>query len=278
MATSRPATGLDLASKAIALAGTGCLVLSVIYDWGYLTALGLSFSSVPTSLSDHLRSALNWLPGALAYIAMGGIFELLTRRIEGGKTEAELVASSKRPKITRVFRIGADRAIVLLAEMAIVLWVMLGDRFRDGLWLLIPIFWLNFSAWVIKHPGILDRTSRAILLAFAFAPAAAASVYFLGDKAGRADLKDREAPVVIISGAKSNPDSRLLLVRTFESIAIVRDSTGTVSVIRTADISSIVPQARSPYRGLLCMMWARACDAYRGAVTVNQTAKRVHDK
>lgn len=252
----------------------------MIYDWGYLTALGLSFSSLPTSLSDHLRSALNWLPGAIAYMALGVIFELVTRRIEGGKSDRELIASSKHPKIARIFRVGPDKAIVLLSEMAIVLWVMLGDQFRDGLWVLIPIVWLNFSAWVIAHPGIRARTSRAVLLAFAFAPAAAASVYFLGDKTARADVKDREAPAVVIAGAKSSHDGGCLLVRTFESVAIVRDATGDVSVIRTADISSIMPRANSPYRGVLCMVWvrARACDAYGGAVTVNQAARRVNSK
>ena len=47
------------------------LVLSVVYDFTYLSALNLSFSQIPTTISDHIRSALLWAPllflGLFAY-------------------------------------------------------------------------------------------------------------------------------------------------------------------------------------------------------------------
>ncbi len=38
------------------------LVLSVAFDWAYLFALGLSFYDVSTTLADHTRSSIIWLP------------------------------------------------------------------------------------------------------------------------------------------------------------------------------------------------------------------------
>jgi hypothetical protein len=36
--------------------------VSIIYDWGFYSSLGLTFDTVAASLSDHFRSTLIWQP------------------------------------------------------------------------------------------------------------------------------------------------------------------------------------------------------------------------
>jgi len=86
-AVEKPAVLAWLAAvpSLVTLCGTLSLVASVIYDWGYLLALGTGFAVVPTSLVDHARSALLWLPPSGLGLAIGLVMELATRRIEGGK-------------------------------------------------------------------------------------------------------------------------------------------------------------------------------------------------
>lgn len=60
-------------SKRLPLASATLLVLSVIYDYFYLQALALSFSELSTTISDHIRSAIVWLPG----LAIGSVGYLL---------------------------------------------------------------------------------------------------------------------------------------------------------------------------------------------------------
>ncbi len=49
-------------SKLAPIFTAGILATSVIYDSSYLLALGLFIADVPTSVSEHLRSALIWAP------------------------------------------------------------------------------------------------------------------------------------------------------------------------------------------------------------------------
>lgn len=54
------------------------LVLSVAYDFSFLQAIGLSFQTVPTTIADHVRSAIVWAPGVIAGSLLGLIAGLGT--------------------------------------------------------------------------------------------------------------------------------------------------------------------------------------------------------
>jgi hypothetical protein len=53
---------LERAGKSLGLGTALLLMVSVAFDCGYLRAIGLSFVSVPTSLTDHVRTAIIWAP------------------------------------------------------------------------------------------------------------------------------------------------------------------------------------------------------------------------
>jgi hypothetical protein len=47
------------------------LVLSVLYDYCFLSAMGLSLAEVPTTVADHVRSAIIWAPAVLGTLLLG---------------------------------------------------------------------------------------------------------------------------------------------------------------------------------------------------------------
>ncbi len=57
----------------------GSFAGSVCYDYGFLSSLNLSFSDVPSTLSDHTRSALQWMPSVILGLFLAFAFELLPK-------------------------------------------------------------------------------------------------------------------------------------------------------------------------------------------------------
>lgn len=53
---------LERTTKSLGLAAACLLIVSIGYDYAYVRALGLSFAALPTSLSDHVRTAVVWAP------------------------------------------------------------------------------------------------------------------------------------------------------------------------------------------------------------------------
>lgn len=66
-----PMAALERASKIAALCGTVTLSLSVFYDFFFLSSLGLTFAEVPTTIADHVRSAIIWAPSIVIFGGMG---------------------------------------------------------------------------------------------------------------------------------------------------------------------------------------------------------------
>jgi hypothetical protein len=132
---------LELISKGIALIGAICIGFSVIYDWGYLYGLGLGFHETPTSLADHLRSAIIWLPYAIGFFAFArGIGAYLAYR-----DSARLVSQDESDRKDK-----RENWIALIAGVTgIGLWILLGDRV-----IAFAAFGLKSSWWLYssRHP------------------------------------------------------------------------------------------------------------------------------
>jgi hypothetical protein len=59
------------------------LTLSVFYDYNFLSALRLSFADVPTPLTDHVRTAILWLPSTMLAVFGTLLLTLLLRVFSG---------------------------------------------------------------------------------------------------------------------------------------------------------------------------------------------------
>lgn len=137
--------------------GALILILSIAYDYGFYLGIGVKFSEMPTTLSDHLRSSLNWAPIALISMFILYIFEMFNQRIEQGMTEEEIIQTSPNPKFTAWFR---KSPIYLIAALALFPFVALYFDIDLPLpmWLLTAIFlWSVLHSFIFSHERILEN-------------------------------------------------------------------------------------------------------------------------
>src|SRR5207244_2549060 len=137
---------------------------SVVWDWAYFGELGMGFADIPTSLADHVRSGLLWLPATTLMVILAFLNELVTRRIEGWRTETELITTSSHPVFIRRFRNSVPVLFGVLGYTIAALYVLLGDRFRQGLWLALLVIWSHLVWWLTFRPP--RSTGRTFGIAF----------------------------------------------------------------------------------------------------------------
>lgn len=181
---------LDGAAKVAGIAATAGLLVSITYDWGMLTALGITFADIPTSIGDHLRSGLVWTT-YLIPIALGAlIFGLLTRRIEQGMTEDELVASSRTPKLTKFFRRSANVLMIVSLIIAALLFLLFGEVGYGFLTAIACAFlWQLFGEWVFSSERLSKQISRPTRLTLYLAPAIGIFAFVLGFTGTSSDVR-----------------------------------------------------------------------------------------
>ncbi len=112
---------------------------------------------MPTSIADHVRSGLLWLPPFLLGILSFVVWEMVTRRIEGGLTEDEIIGSSPNPKLTRIFRASPYLVFLGVGVLVIIGYVLIGDPFFPGVPFALFIAWSAIAAWILSHPRIQQR-------------------------------------------------------------------------------------------------------------------------
>jgi hypothetical protein len=224
--------------KLASLIGSALLFLSVLYDFSFLAALGLHFSEVPTTISDHIRSAIVWVPQVGGMVLVFLVYELAMRRIEGGKTEDELIASSTNPKFTRTFRASADALIPILGLISIAGWLIFGSSYI-GLYLVFIMLWGFLSISVVSHARLGQSFDRMTARLFVLVPIAAAIVGSFGYGEGERLLTAKDANwEVTVADADKRTAYQVVGVRRFESVVIVVDMQRKILLYPVASIVS----------------------------------------
>lgn len=156
----------------ISLIAAFILSLSVVYDYGFFYILGTSFSEMPTTLSDHLRSSLAWIPDTIFVIFVVFVFEMFNRRIEQGKTEEEIIQSSSTPKFTAWVRDSPKYPIIALALLlSLTLWLYPDLSIPLWYWQFsLIIIWFLLHSFLFGHERIIQRTSKEFLFASKWLP------------------------------------------------------------------------------------------------------------
>ena len=77
-----PVLTIERIGAIVAVVASLSLLLSFVYDWGFLSALGISFEDAPTSLSDHISSWMVWLQVLLPAGFLMFTFTLFVKRLE----------------------------------------------------------------------------------------------------------------------------------------------------------------------------------------------------
>lgn len=268
MSSDTPAQSTDLTSamervgKITAVIASFSLIVSVFYDWGFISALGLRFSEVPTSVSDHVRSWLVWLPNVVIGVFGVLALELMTRRIEKGMTEEEIIQSSSNPSRTEKMRRRPFHAIGLLGVAVVVLWLLFGDLFRVSLNLGLIVCWFLFTGWVFSHPTLRARHAESFRLFVHWAPPIMIWFYFSGFNDATAQINStRPTDVVQIKSSQPVPSElQARILRSFERWLLVQDINKQVVWVRADDVLRIEGHSeRAPFRGIACWFSDSLC-------------------
>lgn len=213
--SGEPPTGLlERAATIVTVLATCTLVASVTYDWGFLSALGLSFGDVPTSLADHARSALVWLPGTALALFLIVAAELFTQRMDDGKTAADFPP----PKgCLSSFYVNGPRWLFYISGP--IFFLAAGEVALSFVVGLIGATWLVFSYWIVTHRVIGARMSWLARRTFYYGPAVAIYLFGMGWVGGVGALIG-PADTAVIAGT---PRQTVEVLRQYEAGLLCRE-------------------------------------------------------
>lgn len=249
---------LESAAKLLGLIAAASLGMSLIYDWGFFSALNISFNELPTSIADHARTALDWAPFIAAMLIVASVYLLLTQRIEGGKTEQEIVGSSPNPEKVRKLRAAPDKFLRYIALASVGTFLLFGEHGASGL-LVVGLLWIGFADWAQEHPRIVARRSWKVRAAITLVPAIAYFMWVTGRS--EAIILYRAVPTskVVLAGDKGSVDVTIL--RFFDKGMLVRETNVGIVFRQWATIDHVEMASSSykPFPGILCTWFRLGC-------------------
>lgn len=181
----------DLGSLAASASGFS-LVISVLYDFCYLHAMGLSLAEVPTTIADHVRSAIIWAPYLVAMAGGGVIYTFFA--LWSGVSSTPPATSSRMNRLLH----GANR--FQFHYVPPVLFIL--SAFIAGTTFSFVAVWA-IAMWVIGGPMLLKAVDRVRKLSFAVwfscyaLPTIAAVICLLGHIRGT-EMRDGRAEAWLV--------------------------------------------------------------------------------
>lgn len=250
---------LKITGAIVVLVPSITFVFSFFYDWGFLGVLGFSFSEAPTSITDHIRTGLVWLPTAIVIIVLFFAFEIVSIRRKADRTGEGINISSSGPFQTRLFLSG----IFCLGIIAGGLFSSLTrtSNIPEVPYFVFAICWFVFAIWVIRHPVMSKRYSGLSKFLFLFWPLI--PIIFLQLGQGDARYRLESAPHNHRIHLSENTRSSVMdtvIIRAFENWLLVRGKQGQVEWIKMDKIYRIeVLIEEKPYSVLLCKISKQFC-------------------
>lgn len=257
MSESKSSAIKTLADGLVVVVAAG-LVVSVIYDWGFVRALGLDFSYLPTTTADHFRSGILWFPPLLGVVLLNTAVEFQFQRIERGLTEKEIVESSSNPESMRKFREGPFKLVAWTAPVYVVIYILIGDLLSSFLPWAISIVWMGFAEWTYSAPLIRIRRNRDLQIFFTFLPIIGILSFFSGYNAA-IDSATRKPIEVVIERSEQLPAISGNVLRTLDKGLLILSTNSFIQFIPWNQVKSVMnKKTYKPYRGLLCE-WFNVC-------------------
>ena len=246
---------IERAGVIVAAGASLSLFLSFVYDWGFLSALGISFGDAPTSLSDHVASWMVWAQILLPGVFLAFTINLFVKRLDT-KKDGTIVDRDR-------WWTHRDPLLIVAAAGPVLLWLLVGSRFP---WWALPIVWIVFASWTSARPitmlNVSTSTMRIVLAMSVLSIWLFLSVYMAGRDSVDLDTTDIEVYHIeypVDSLGASPVWQQAYLIRSFPNWLVVReadDSTSTVRWIRSEQVDRIEfsVDEMEPFSGLLCVL------------------------
>lgn len=244
---------INVSAKTISILVTVTLVATIIYEFGFLFAVGLSFSQIPISTGDELNTALVWLPITVLAIFVAVAVEWITRYLEHGLTEEEIIEQSPDPERTRKKRRRPFVFFAFACVLVILVFILFGSTNRWGLVVAVPITWWLLSTRITETPLIRRRSNSLTIRLFQLLPAASFFVFFIGYNHAQ-DIAGQNVPhaqLVFLAMPRTVVDVNVLQYLGRGAL-VVNPKTKTISFYKWSQIARIEKiGAYKPFSGLL---------------------------
>lgn len=236
---------IDELTKRLPLATAFMLALSVVYDYFFLRALSLSFGELPTTITDHARSAIVWLPGLV--IASGAGYLL-------GVSSPERNDGGGLPRSSRYLDMYIFR---LLGPASILLTLMLEWEYTA--WAIATFAALALFRFQPRRGNIELRLGEGSARLLLVIPAAVALVGGSGWKAGQELLTARTRSVTVeLRSGSTTKEVNINGLRRFDQATVLVGESRSIEVISSADVLRVQHKAARS-QGALCHLMGLMC-------------------
>jgi len=174
------------------------LFLSIIFEMGYFDTIGLRFADVPTTIGDHVRSALLWAPQATAAAFVYMMIELIQRRFGSMLSKDGLALSGKQSAVLAALRTWTYRGLIASAFLVVWADALTGGQFAKyaAMASTVVVAYIAFSS--ATHIASGSGLSSAKLLVLCFFPVVTMLVYNSGvAKAVEERTEPRKATITL---------------------------------------------------------------------------------
>lgn len=243
------------------------LPCSVVFDWAYFSRLGLNMSQVPTSLSDHARSAVIWAP-ALGFALLGAVLQhVINRWMDDWRDPNEV----RREKIQTAaqsnfvirwlmwFFFTPSIYIWSMAALAVCSFLWSGSEYYGAMLFMLGLAWILAAAKLLPDNA---EWVRGFGVVIAVGPVIAATAYVAGDSRAIENLKEAPSATIVLSSKEQL--SKLVLLRYLDRGVLVKRPDGHLMFVQWSAIAEIDDaRARMPFEGIGCKWFGRCDDVKR---------------
>lgn len=248
--------GVEQAVKIVGLAASLSLPASILFDWGFFGALGMSARQVPSSLVDHAKSAVFWFPIVLLLGISMTISQMLLVRFTSQMGPSVGAVENRNRDISvlwRKFRQRHRRLFVTMTAVGIAfitVYLMAGDVVFVFLLCGISSLWGGFAMWSVAHPGGLRQLSEGLVTAILFGPPAALMLWGFGHMAGMGAHFAPLSTRITVTGA---PPQNVAVIRYLDKGLLARTKGGSAEFFQWSALANVdTPSNFDENDGLLC--------------------------
>lgn len=125
-----PITNLENLVKLTPILTSVILAVSLTFDSAYLWAMGLTLFDIPSSIAEHIRSALLWLPIFLGILIFGGIEHAFS-------INKDKITSSKKPDKYTMYKLYGSVAFTII----VLLIASINDKTFQYAFIMFSLIW-----------------------------------------------------------------------------------------------------------------------------------------
>ena len=236
-------TSFEALGKLLGLMTGALLVLSVGYDYGYLSSIDLTFAAVPTTITDHVRTAIVWAPANGVGMALGFLF-------------GTIVDFRPPPAHTRAGKqIRWFFVLAYLAPLSLLL-LMISTVFQA---LLFGALTLALLGFILRgSSALIEVFGRGVAGALFMVPLLLFSTAFSGSLQGPLLFSGSDRYSATIKVDSVMVDFKDVGVRRFGSFALLGERSRKLHIVPDSAIVRVEKESTDS-KLLRCYLWARLC-------------------